>query len=244
VESIDMLRELPEFEQLQSNKQKLASVSGDSQLSVTVELRPEDMEYIRNTGLTPTQAIRSIISFRGVYGESGGAPATKPAIADPAEIKPAGAPSVGLPNAGMPQAATGAPVISTPMAGGPNLGAAPPSGGPNLNAAGPKMDSPGPSLSKAPELDVKSVSKPPAERPPPMAAKPAEPNQMTELQTLLARRRKMSQEPEEVVTGEQSGTTPLGAIIKDVEPSGSSKTDDDEKEDEEEELPELPDFEL
>lgn len=246
VESIDMLGELPEFQQLQSNKQKLASVSGDNQLSVTVELRPEDMEYIRNTGLTPTQAIRSIISFRGVYGESGGSPSPTPSIKDGSAEITVGTPSVGLPNAGLPQASTGAPVISTPTAGGPNLGATAPSGGPNLDVSGPSLDSPGPSLSKAPDLDVLKPVDKPASRPPPMKApeKPAEPDQMTELQVLLARRRKMSQEPEEVVTGDEGGTTPLGAIIKDVEPSGPSKTNDDDKKDEEEEIPELPDFDL
>lgn len=68
---------------------------------------------------------------------------------------------------------------------------------------------------------------------------PNEPPKMTELQALLARRRKMNEEKAlEIDSEAENRPGSLEAVIKDVD----TIEEEDKEEDEEEEIPELPDF--
>ncbi|MCH8906786.1 MAG: tyrosine-type recombinase/integrase, partial [Candidatus Heimdallarchaeota archaeon] len=72
VDSIDELAALPEFEALQSDNKKLAAIGSDDQLTITIQLDQDEMDIIRNSGLTPTQAIKSVFSLKDLYGAFGG----------------------------------------------------------------------------------------------------------------------------------------------------------------------------
>lgn len=163
VESIDALASLPEFEALKSDSKRVASIRDEDQLTITIQLDKEEMDIIRNSGLTPTQAVKTIISLKDLYGafSPGGAPiggGAKPAAAGPTMTKPAEGDTPSGPK----------PAISGPKmvtSGGPSLGG----GGPNLGGGGPNLGGPksaggGPNLggpaSSGPSLSGPSLSGP------------------------------------------------------------------------------------
>lgn len=264
VDSIEKLGSGTEFEK--SQKTRTASVSDLDNLSVTIELQQEDLDFIASTGQTPTQLIRSLLRYRGSITTSAAptSPGSKPT--EEAGIEVAATSSTSNVNAGMPTPGGtpnlgGTPSGGPSLAGGPNLGKAP-SGGPNLDLT---KTSSGPNLSKSPASNsgpsgpggqmagaglnsaikdalggLSKASGEPSAQQSPSPLPPSEPPKMTELQALLARRRKMNEE-KSLELEEESEDRPgsLEAVIKDVD---IPNKDDEKIEEEEDEIPELPDF--
>jgi site-specific recombinase XerD len=179
VDSIDALASLPEFAALKGDSKKLATVGEEDQLTLTIQLDREEMDIIRNSGLTPTQAVRSIISLKDLYGAfspsgaPGGGPATasaaskptlggpgpqaaqpgdKPKIAMPTLADPSKGPSLGGPAPDL--GGTSGPSLSGPSLGGP--GSSGPTG-PGATGPGGPGSGPGPTESV---LDVQLKSAP------------------------------------------------------------------------------------
>lgn len=140
VDSIDALASLPEFAALKGDSKKLATIGEEDQLTLTIQLDREEMDIIRNSGLTPTQAVRSIISLKDLYGafSPSGAPVGGTATSSPK-------PGLGGPG---PQAAQPGdkPKIAMPTLADPTKGPSLGGGGPSLGgSSGPSLS--GPSLS-------------------------------------------------------------------------------------------------
>lgn len=269
VDSIEKLGSGTEFEK--SQKTRTASVSDLDNLSVTIELQQEDLDFIASTGQTPTQLIRSLLRYRGSITTS--TPSATPGgkITEEPLIEVAASISTSNANAGMPTPG-GTPKLDSTVSGGPNLTGGPdlgkaPSGGSNLDLAkassGPNLTA-GPDLSKSPASSsgpsgpggqmagaglnsaikdaLGGLSKASGEPSAPQSPSPLPPNEppkMTELQALLARRRKMNEEKAlEIDSEAENRPGSLEAVIKDVD----TIEEEDKEEDEEEEIPELPDF--
>ncbi len=231
VDSIDKLATLPEFEALKGDRKRLASVGKEDQLTITIQLDRDEMDIIRNSGLTPTQAVKTIISLKDLYGAfmpggisavttpSGGPAVTSPMIVTPtASSGPTAAPSLGIAPAG------------PPVGSGP---------------AGPPSLDKSPSLDKTPISTAPALSSKPASAPggPGGAASPGPGGQLNELkQILAARRAKIAKQEREGEEGkpddEQAKPGGLGGEIRDIEPKVEDTGDDDEDED----IPDIPDF--
>ena len=259
VDSIDKLSSLPEFEELQKDRKQAGTIGSEDQLTITIQLDKEEMDIIRNSGLTPTQAVKTIISLKdlyGAFGGGGGGPAiggSKPTTTSGGPSStPTSGPSPGGPSLG------GGPKPAGPSLGAPSLSATPPSGGPNLSSApkpaGPSLSGPaspgGPGgsagglggiadalkgLSKAPPKD----DKPPA-RPPPGGGGGEPPqSQMGELKALLARRRKMADaQPEDEKKEDALNPGSIGGKVLESDDEKKDKGDDKDKE------IDLPDFSI
>jgi integrase len=255
VDSIDALASLPEFAALRSDSKKLATVGAEDQLTLTIQLDREEMDIIRNSGLTPTQAVRSIISLKDLYGafSPSGAPVS---AGSPASVSAAGKPSLG---GSGPQAAqpgdqpVAMPKLADPSKG-PNLGGSPSpdlggSTGPSLggpsssgpSTSGPASSGPGgaaPSLSQS-VLDVQLKSAPvedstpaPAPGGPPEDGGGGGPmDQIMELKAILAARRAKS-DAEEPSSMPQRPT--MGGKIVDSDVSTDTADDEELDEDDEE----------
>ncbi|MHA2502708.1 MAG: tyrosine-type recombinase/integrase, partial [Candidatus Kariarchaeaceae archaeon] len=252
VDSIEALASLPEFEQLKEDKR--VATGGDDQLTITIQLDRDEMDIIRNSGLTPTQAVKTIISLKDLYGAfgggGGGAPAAKAAPAGTANMKgpnmkaPAGGPNMKAPSGG--------PNLKAPS-GGPNLKMGPGGSGPNLKA-GPGG---GPNLKEGPaanKLEGVQLSSAPDSEKPAMKAAPKQPpgggggggpvSQLSELKDILARRRAAADADEPVGETKMPGPASLGGRIEDKDPVSSESKDKKDEDDEDEDVPDLPDFDL
>ncbi|MHA2170934.1 MAG: tyrosine-type recombinase/integrase [Candidatus Kariarchaeaceae archaeon] len=243
VDSIDKLASLPEFEALKGDRKRLASVGEADQLTITIQLDQEEMDIIRNSGLTPTQAVKTIISLKDLYGafSPGGMPgggmgapaAGGPTVSTPTVSSgPTAAPSLGAAPAGPP--------VSGPAAA-PSLDAAP-SGPPSLDEApaAPSLDAT-PAMSPAPTSSGEPGGPGGPGGPGPGAGAPAggPMGQLNELkQILAARRARMAKQAQEGIEDVQKDDEPsgLGGIIRDVD------TQTDDADDEDEEIDEIPDF--
>ncbi|OLS26469.1 MAG: Tyrosine recombinase XerC [Candidatus Heimdallarchaeota archaeon LC_2] len=247
VDSIDALASLPEFAALKGDSKKLATIGQADQLTLTIQLDRDEMEIIRNSGLTPTQAVKSIISLKDLYGafspagapssgpssspsSSGGAslggpqaaaPGDKPKIAMPTMADPSKGPSLGGPSLGTPS--LGGPATSGPGgASGPTEPASSEPGGPSA----PASTGPGsaPSLTESvlsvqlKSVDTKPKEEKPASPPPGGDGGGGEPmDQLNELQSILARRKAMSAETEESSSTIPQRPTLGGKIIGEEE---------------------------
>jgi len=244
VDSIDKLATLPEFEQLKEENKRVASV-GDDQLTITIQLDREEMEIIRNSGLTPTQAVKTIISLKDLYGAfggggGGGAPTSPGGGSSSPNVK--SSPSSGGPN--LKSGGGGGPNLKSPS-GGPNLGGSPskkPAKGPNLKGGPNLKSSGGPNLKEGPSkspfegVSLKSAPKKddgPSSKPSPggSGGAPGGPggaggapggggggspmSQLSELKAILAKRRKASEEKPEDESKESPGPASLGGRIED-----------------------------
>ena len=199
VDSIDALASLPEFAALKGDSKKLATIGEEDQLTLTIQLDREEMDIIRNSGLTPTQAVRSIISLKDLYGafsptgapvsSSGSTPAAaspslggggpqsaqpgdKPKVAMPTLADPSKGPSLG--GSGPSLGGSSGPSLSGPSLGGP-AASGPSTGGPS-GPTGPGGPSTGPggSPGAAPSgiLDVQLKAAPVSDAPKKEAAPP------------------------------------------------------------------------
>ncbi len=248
VDSIDMLSGLPEDDKYTTQKQKIATVSGNEGLTITVQLRPEDMEYIRSTGLTPTQAIRTILSFQSIYGgeklsstpkkeikEESSKSTTTPKKVSSTPSGPIGTPKIGAPNPNAgPKILKGGPNLSAKPAGGPNLSAKP-AGGPNLSAkpaGGPNLSAKpagGPNLSAKPAGGASFASSiasaagnlkkaPGGAAPKAAAEKPAAPMSQMSELKAILAKRRQRSSENEQKKDDQPSVTPLGGKIGDAPP--------------------------
>ncbi|MHA2173095.1 MAG: hypothetical protein ACXAB7_24840, partial [Candidatus Kariarchaeaceae archaeon] len=260
VDSIDALASLPEFAALKGDSKKLATIGEEDQLTLTIQLDREEMDIIRNSGLTPTQAVRSIISLKDLYGAFspsgapvGGAsstaspslggsgpqaaqPGDKPKIAMPTLADPSKGPSLGGP----------APSLggsSGPSLSGPSLGGPAPSGPSGPGTSGPGGPSTDAGLT-ANILDVQLKSTPIDDmKPAPSSAQGSgggapgggggPMDQLGELKAILAARRAKSDEaPEKSSMPERPS---LGGKIVDSDEPSDSIDDTDETDEEEDE---------
>lgn len=266
VDSIDALASLPEFSALKGDSKKLASIGQDDQLTLTIQLDRDEMEIIRNSGLTPTQAVKSIISLKELYGAF--SPAGAPGASAASPSSPSGGPqaeSGDKPKIAMPKMADpskgpslGGPSLGGPSLGGPSIGG-PSSGGPSTSGpTGPASSGPGgpdssPSLSQS-ILDVQLKSadaKPKEEKPASSAGGGGGPaDQLGELKAILAARKAKSDVPEDTKTTMPERPTLGGKIVGDDEPTEKTEEldvedeDEDYDEEEDEEITDVPTFEF
>ncbi len=234
VDSIDKLATLPEFEALKGDRKRLASVGKEDQLTITIQLDRDEMDIIRNSGLTPTQAVKTIISLKDLYGA----------------FMPGGISAVTTPSGG-PAISSPMIVAPTPSSGptaAPSLGSAP--AGPPVgsgSAAPPSLDK-SPSLDKAPISTAPALSPTPAKSPggpgagSPDPGGPGPGGQLNELkQILAARRAKIAKQEREGEEGKPDAVPAkpggFGGEIRDIEPKVEDTSDD-----EDEDIPDLPDF--
>lgn len=132
IETLDELANLPEFEDLEKDRKKASTRLEEQSTTITINLTPDELEMIRKSGLTPTQAVKTVISLKDLY--SAFAPV---AVAPSAASSPlAAAMNVGKPG-GMPSLGGGAKAKPSkplkpkaPTSGGPKPSGPRPGPGP------------------------------------------------------------------------------------------------------------------
>lgn len=150
IESLEEITKLPEFEGLETDRKKI-SPTLDNSTSITINLAPDELEMIRKSGLTPTQAVRTIFSLKDLYGAVAPSSGVATSIA-PKSSSPPSSSSQGGPSMGGPSLSGGG--SGPPLASGPSLSAKP-SGGPGLSK---KPDA-------NPTVPRKPIAKPPPRQP-------------------------------------------------------------------------------
>ena len=66
IETIEDLTKLPEFAGIRREQRKVVPLANNS-TTITVSLDPDELEILRKSGLSPTQAVRTIFSLKDLY---------------------------------------------------------------------------------------------------------------------------------------------------------------------------------
>ncbi len=102
IETLDELANLPEFEDLEKDRKKASTRLEEQSTTITINLDPDELEIIRKSGLTPTQAVKTVISLKDLYSAFAPVAAAPARSAPSASLaaamnvgKPGGVPSLG-----------------------------------------------------------------------------------------------------------------------------------------------------
>ncbi len=129
IESLDELANLPEFEELEKDRKKASTRLEEQSTTITINLTPDELEMIRKSGLTPTQAVKTVISLKDLYSAFAPVAAAPSRTASPLAAamnvgKPGGVPSLGSSKPSKPSKPRG-PSPSGPRPSGPRPGPGP-----------------------------------------------------------------------------------------------------------------------
>ncbi len=131
IENLKDLTELPEFDELQRDKKKLTPRLNDQSTTITISLDPDELEMIRKSGLTPTQAVKTVFSLKDLYSSVAPAAAAAPVASSPLAkaMSVSAAPPPSRPSGGSsgPRSEGKSTFVPGPVGGGPPSG--PSSGG-------------------------------------------------------------------------------------------------------------------
>ncbi|RMG41345.1 MAG: site-specific integrase [Methanobacteriota archaeon] len=100
IETLDELANLPEFEELEKDRRKASTRLEEQSTTITINLTPDELEMIRKSGLTPTQAVKTVISLKDLYSAFAPVAAAPSTASSPLAAamnvgKPGGMPSLG-----------------------------------------------------------------------------------------------------------------------------------------------------